>query len=408
VVARIELAPLSGQGSGELQLKPKREQMKETTRDIVVREVQSPYYKVTAREESAFEAVRTQRWNALREELTALASRPAQQELSALQQEITQALELAIPDLEARRERYLATQGHVPAPPPPPLTAKSHLWKSGDECLVVEPFVEPGVRMYPFRDPGVISLDPENIGTFWWAQTRFFSNGMSAGSVVSPFSGINVELADDGHFHFFGDAHREGSFIVGSVGAISDFAISPERLPLSDKRKFRVRPRVRALGIASGSTGTWAPILHWDDKICKCNMVIRATLLMSRGDPHVPEEQDRLLAKARILDTFEQPTSLIELRNEYPHGHKDAPLNFGCEGNLVFDVDSPVVGGNLQTLAATGTYLLFQLEVSFFFDLQGDAEVSLRLDGGSAASLENSVIVKLLGIDFEPYSGLPF
>ena len=366
--------------------------MKEILPEVQVREVRSPRYKMSAEDEVALQRVRNLRWAALLEEHSELAHRPAQKELLGLQQEVTGALKPAIPDLDVRRERfrehYLTVRDRLLPHPPPPGRGVAA------EGVITEPhfFVEPGVKMNPFLDPGHAITVP-GLAEFWWARTSFLSSGMSGGMVRSPFPGINVDLPDDGKLHFFGHVHWEDDEpIVGSVGAISDYVVSPERLPTRDEEVFSVRPKIRVRGVASGFTGLWEWLFHRDDKVARCRLKIAHVLFKRKG-----------LSTPEFLTSHHNHDFGFDIRNVDPVGQANTELFFIYEPLLLFTA-------NLHQFASENTSLLLQTHVRVDMELEGDSDIWLRFEGGrgaeSVSSLENSVIVDVLGVDFTPFPSL--
>jgi hypothetical protein len=216
------------------------------------------------------------------------------------------------------------------------------------------------------KDPNF--LQPPFAGEFWWAQTDWFTSGAAA-----PLS---VYIDGDpyciwGHIGYGGDRP-----IGGAVGITATYILGSDRIPISNKTNFELRPVIRTVGNISGWTGLYHPLWHADDKWSKCWRLLRVTLSLSTGE---------------TLDEEIYPYPLFELANETPVGQGSSRL---------FGQWEPILRFNLNTLdlRLRGVSLILTAEVRFDVQLEGESDIWFRDHGGSAQesvpSLDNSVAVR--------------
>lgn len=161
-----------------------------------------------------------------------------------------------------------------------------------------------------------------------------------------------------GHIRYAGDP-----LLSGHVGIAMTFVLGPDRLPVTDRQTFEVRPELRPGGWVSGWTDQYHPIWHADDKWSKCWHFLGATLTTSAGP---------------VLAADQLHQNLFSLENANPVGQGSASEFFGWNPVLVFNAD-------MRDLRARGTSLILRTELRYDFQLEGGADIWFRHRNGSAA-----------------------
>lgn len=217
-----------------------------------------------------------------------------------------------------------------------------------------------------FFDPtrGVPFLvDPAFARELWWGETHSFASR----------AGLNTDVESDpcriwGHIEYGGDP-----LIGGNIGVSEFFFLTPDRLPIRSGKSFEIRPRAQIGGWASGWTGFYEFIWAEDDKWSKCWQNLRATASLSSGE---------------ILDSQVLNFNLFSLEDESPVGQANTSLFMGWSPVLRFDAD-------LAALRARGVSIIFEMELRFDYQLEGESDLWLRHRAGSntesIAGIDNAV-----------------
>jgi hypothetical protein len=209
---------------------------------------------------------------------------------------------------------------------------------------------------------------PAGIGEFWWDRTSFFST----------LREILVEQPDDEFIRIFGHLHWGGdNLLPGSVGFIQTFVLTHDRLPSSTEVIFEIKPSLRNIGVISGFSGFYHPVWAADDKWCKCQWLVKASLFLlgpfsTFGAEPVP------FKVASGVD------AILNLVNEEPVGQANKALT-----PIVDRVLLVIPGASTSTLAANLVNFILEIECRFDIQLEGDADIWFTGNGGEP-SLENA------------------
>ena len=291
----------------------------------------------------------------------------------SLAKETREALRSAIPDLEERGRAQVARLK------PELEKLKGTAWPAHDvrpegaDRPVADPGFAPlisslpplgGVHSPPLHQPslppvgGVHVPTLAQVGEFRWVET--------SKPVVAPANTLNIQLgsSDVNPARIFGHiGWTSDDLFNGMVGFSATFILAPERMPLTDRTFFDVRPELRPGGWVSGWTGLYHPLWAADDKWSKCWRFLDATLNLSSGER---------LAGASLHE------NLFFLEDEDPVGQASVNEFFAWVPVLTFTA-------NMADLRQRGISIILRTDFRYDFQLEGESDIWFRNRPGSAS-----------------------
>jgi hypothetical protein len=152
--------------------------------------------------------------------------------------------------------------------------------------------------------------------------------------------------------------------------------LTADRLPSSTEVIFDIKTSLRNIGVISGFSGFYHPFWAADDKWCKCQWLVKATLFLQ--GPFSFGVKPRPFKVASGVDP------ILNLVNEEPVGQANKTLTPIVDRGLLV-----IPGASISTLAAGLVNFILEIECRFDIQLEGDADIWITGNGGEP-SLENA------------------
>ncbi|MFO1149505.1 MAG: hypothetical protein U1E62_14105 [Alsobacter sp.] len=289
--------------------------------------------------------------------LAALRDDPASALAREASEEARKALSGLIPDFEARASGYarrfaprFADLKGVVASSPETVVLTSTLHHSPFDTMKVGDTLDLDAALHPHPHPPV---QPAHAREFWWAETNCY--------LTCPPNTLFWDIDHDpyrlwGHIGYGGDR-----LMGGTAGMTMTFILGADRLPITSRRDFLIRPDLHTMGWVSGWTGHYHPIWHADDKWSKCWFNRRLRLTLSTGE---------------VLDDQSFNGNLFFLEDVNPVGQANLNETMGWTPILRAGVD-------IADLRRRGVSMIVTADLRYDFQLEGESDIWFRNRPGS-------------------------